>query len=287
MLLWAVGIAFCPSASLGFKHPLFIAMQVFRRKGYRFIYPAGLISLALLPLLGYLYLERNGFLKPKAVLQIVMGFNCYDPRPTASLRHFKTITIGDDKDETGKILAENQKLIRDLISRKDRLNGFRFIFHKEAKYSSLVYILNICLLEGASYYYDNESIWVAYSTVNSLVMKNNKLVDYYLIEENPTVSFSETIRKELTEFSGSVNAAKSYWLAGILYLIMVGLTVQKVGKQLRKPKPWKLINSYSIYKNLPPAFKPPKVYNLSVIMVSLTTQKVRHFRKPTIQPFNN
>ena len=220
-------------------------MPFFRRKSYRFFYPAGLISLALLPLLSIFYLRFKVALQQQYVIPYLYSND--DSRPPEQLRNYITVEIGKNPGENNDLLSEAQSKIRQLSLDKDKINGIQFIFRKESKYNDLIQILNICLKENVNFIPEREHLWVLFTglpladspTFEELIFYNWSEKD--VVIPDPIFSFLRVelltswraLKFQFQEFVTQLQHVKPFWPIGILYLIMVALTARKVVNQLQ------------------------------------------------------
>jgi hypothetical protein len=224
-------------------------MQFFRRKRYRFFYPAGLISLVLLPLLGYFYLDQKGAFRQEYNIEV----NFWNPEQfkdipefnvsPESVRNFRTILLNGNKLEDELKLQQAQKEIHQLMINKDTLNGIHLLYGPKATYGTMISGLNICLKEQTKVNWPNvgwssygNNLWVFYLDIDySQFFTCGTEYNVYsgLKEKNKNQVFIDLIYQELRKFISSLKQAKSFWPAGILYIIMVSLTARKVVRQFR------------------------------------------------------
>ncbi|MBK0401516.1 hypothetical protein I5M27_00885 [Adhaeribacter sp. BT258] len=229
-------------------------MQFFRRIRYRFFYPAGLISLVLLPVLGYIYLDQKGAFHQEYIIEVTL-WNPPDTPPDqfnenpefnvspASIRKFKTILLNGNQLEDEHKLQQAQKEIHQLMINKDTISGIHLIYGPKATYGTMISGLNICLEEqtivnwpnvGWSIYSNN--LWVFYRDVDySQLFTCGTEYEAYtdLKEKNNYQVFTDLIKEEICKSISSLKQAKSFWPAGILYIIMVSLTARKAVRRLR------------------------------------------------------
>ncbi|MFC5269137.1 hypothetical protein [Adhaeribacter terreus] len=116
-------------------------MQFFRRKRYRFFYPAGLISLVLLPLLGYIYFYRKDSFQKQNAFDLRLKV-CYDVYPDSI--KFATIDFGKDKIENKRILAEAQSNLRQFNIERVKTTGVNLNLNDGANYQDLINVLDVC-----------------------------------------------------------------------------------------------------------------------------------------------
>lgn len=224
-------------------------MQFFQRKRYRFFYPAGLISLVLLPALSYVYFYYKPIVEQKYSIEL----NTYSPDQTKDhpdlfpdpiiIRNYFKIYLTGEKRHDSLNLIYAQLVVRQILSKKDTVNGVQIIYGPKAKYASFIETLNICLKENArSYTPYKDSFLILYYELNpnyqkallSSVCGTPEVQAYYdrLFREANEAKYKQTHpdTKNLL-----LKSSKHFWPAGILYLIMVALTIQKVAARIWKP----------------------------------------------------
>ncbi len=161
----------------------------------------------------------------------------------ATIRNFKTITLTGNKVEDEHNLKVAQDEIHQLMVDKDTLIGIHLIYGPKAKYATMISGLNICLEEQTKVNWPN----VGYSSYKNNLWVFYRDIDYSLFFTCGTVSegysgikakssyqtFIDLAHSELKQIISSFISAKSFWPAGILYIIMVSLTARKVVRQFR------------------------------------------------------
>ena len=194
--------------------------------------------MVLLPVLGIFYFRYKAALQQQYV--IPYSFNTKEGTPPELLRNYTTIEIGGNSEENKQLLSQAQKKIQKLTINKDKVNGVHFIFNKESKYSDLIQTLNICLLENATHIAEKEHLWILYTDLPNIKSTNDeKIILINLNEDDVVMPYTFPLRLELLTsgralkfqlkaFITQLQQAKSFWPIGILYLIMVALTTQKV-----------------------------------------------------------
>jgi hypothetical protein len=220
-------------------------LQVFHPKRYRFFYPAGLISLVLLPLLGCIYL----YSKPVIEQQYVMEVNTISPESQKrypdrfpdplELRQYQKIFLSGNKTGDSIKLLEVQGAIHSILTKKDTVNGIQIVFGPKAKYFSLVQSLNICLMEEAK-------TWTIHKN-NFLVLYRNptKQVNFRSFCGTPEIQrYYDRLFREEKELqykklhpAPAISLAaiiKTFWPSSVLLLIMVSLNIKKVRHLLRE-----------------------------------------------------
>ena len=134
----------------------------------RLYYPAGLISLVLLPALciGYLFLNH------KFDQYVTLEVNWWNPQKTQNFpdnfskenhpyKHYQDINLTGDNQADKLKMEQAQKAIHELMQSQDNANIVHFHFSKTARYWTFVEALDICQIEKAMFYipYKND-LWV-------------------------------------------------------------------------------------------------------------------------------
>jgi hypothetical protein len=140
-------------------------IQMFRadRKPRRkLIYPIGLLSLSILPLLCFNSLYQKYLYRDSLSVIEVSYWNpadtAYNPFKYVNEK-FTKITF-DGTDDNSK-LKLGQVEIRELLTQRDTTLGIEFTLTDNAKYSTLVALFNICEIEGAwTYLHYKDKFWV-------------------------------------------------------------------------------------------------------------------------------
>jgi len=122
----------------------------------KFLYPIGLLSLSILPLL-CLDSFYQQYLKKKSLYALEVTY--WDPLGSANEKFTKIILTGAEEDKIKLDYA--QVAIRELIHQKDTTRGMELTFSDNAKYSSLVKLFDLCRVENVRSYvnYQNK-FWV-------------------------------------------------------------------------------------------------------------------------------
>ena len=138
---------------------MFPADRTPRRK---LVYPIGLLSLSILPLLCYNFLYQKYLHKDSLRVIEVNYWNAadtaYSPFKYVNEK-FTQITL-NGTDDINK-LELGQLAIRELINQRDTTLGIEIVLTDNTKYSTLVELYNICEIEGArTYLHYKDKFWV-------------------------------------------------------------------------------------------------------------------------------
>lgn len=139
-----------------------------RRPGRKLLYPAGLISLAILPLFGYHFYCSNYPIQNLKCMEVIywngkITPDFASPLPLIANTRFNRITLNGSKDDEIK-LSYSQVAIRELIHSDNYKMGFEFTFEETASYSSLVKLIDICEIEGATRYLNHEDNFYVFNS---------------------------------------------------------------------------------------------------------------------------
>ncbi len=131
-------------------------------------YPIGLISLILLPITCFWYLNDIRAFKKERILTIVMSnkyweeitFKEYGFRIHPKRDYIEINLTGIEKDDNKRLdFAELE--IREFVKTQDTIKGIRFHFNDSAKYWTLIRAIDICIYEGANIFNLNDNdMWV-------------------------------------------------------------------------------------------------------------------------------
>lgn len=136
-----------------------------RKPRRKLIYPIGLLSLSILPLLCYIFLYQQ-YLKENSLRVIEVTYwtpsdtRAISPSPFRYVNEkFTKMTFTGTDDKVKLEFA--QIAIRELINQKDTTLGIEFTLTDKMKYSTLVALFNLCEVEGArTYLHYQDKFWV-------------------------------------------------------------------------------------------------------------------------------
>ena len=139
-----------------------------RKKIY---YVPGLISLAFLPALFFMFTEKINQRFALGVIEVIWWnstsregqFAFHLERDIPASYSYLSIELTGDPETDKTKLDFSHVMIREIAARKDTTRGIHYTFGEKAKYSSLVRVLNILLIEHIEQYalYKNEA-WVMF-----------------------------------------------------------------------------------------------------------------------------
>lgn len=208
----------------------------------RLYYPAGLISLVLLPALciGYLFLNHVfdkfvvfevNWWNPQEYGQYVPDNFVKEANPD---KHFYDVNLTGDNQADKVKLKHAQKAIHELVQSQDTSTIVHFHFSKTARYWTFVEALDICQIEKAMFYipYKND-LWVLNPEPASTKEKKEQMVgpncgtsamrDYEIITREKEEEQTEKMWRFLTE-------SKWHILPALLFLGMVVFSHRKIHK---------------------------------------------------------
>lgn len=205
----------------------------------RFFYPAGLISLILLPALCIFYLYKHkAFEKPRVIEinwwteewgKLSMQEYSYEIHPQ---RNFIDINItGNDKENKIKLDFAHLE-IRKLIATQDTTTGVHFYFDEQSKYWTFIRAIDICKIEKAKVFVlkDND-LWIFnFAPRPKLKMEDIGFVMCgtgsmnYNYEKSP----EEIAKEKQKKINYVIGLAKQFWLAEILFALMIILAIKKI-----------------------------------------------------------
>ena len=134
-------------------------------------YIPGMFSIILLPLLGYIYFQSNGYFTQLTALNFVAeGFeemrewceemNVIDCGKEYDKRIYKEISLNGNKEESQKAFQYIDNFVNKVIQTEDTINGLKVHFEKNATYNEFIEVLNIFSERGAQLYIlDNNTMF--------------------------------------------------------------------------------------------------------------------------------
>ncbi len=135
-----------------------------RKRRRKLLYPGGLISLSLLPFLFFASNEQYFLREPLHVLEVTYWDPADLPNSPNLVKYvnekFTKIVLTGGLDDKIK-LDYAQIAILELMQQTDTTLGIEFTFKKQAKYSSLVKLFDLCQIEGVrSHANFEDKFWV-------------------------------------------------------------------------------------------------------------------------------
>jgi hypothetical protein len=217
-----------------------------RKYGRRLYYPAGLISLVLLPLFSIVYIyKKKPFDKPH-VLEISwwskdwgkknLESNFFEVCPE---RYYQEISINDNDAENKIKFDQAQLTIKKIVTIKDTTVGVHFHFENSAKYKSFIRALDICKIEKAKIFvpYEND-LWVFHyvprpvNTINEIKKSERNYPDCGSVQLRccfVSITTEETAKWERKEkMEQFVKLIKQFWLVGVLFLLLSIISIRKL-----------------------------------------------------------
>jgi hypothetical protein len=142
-----------------------------RRRARKLFYPAGIISLSILPLLcvGVFY-QTELHRRSQHVLEVTYWDEGTPetPAPKSANHRFMKINLTGSADDVAK-LEFFQATVRELVTKKDSTTEIEVVLNSGARYASLVRLYDICERERAQrYFHLRDKFWV-FSLAPSLI----------------------------------------------------------------------------------------------------------------------
>jgi len=134
-----------------------------RKHRTKLLYPAGLLSLAVLPLLCIWYIAQNTYTNERA-LELVTYNKRWDnstPFKVHPKRNFTQINLTENDAENRVKLLYVALQVRDLRQSNDTINGIHFHLNNTAKYSAFIKALEIARYKGGV---TEDSLYKTYKT---------------------------------------------------------------------------------------------------------------------------
>lgn len=206
------------------------------------LYPAGLISLIVLPLLcvWYLYGQKS-FNKQGAI-----GIHWWDKELgeyTLRTHNFRIhpernyieIQITGAENEDREQLAFAEQAIRKFVAAPDTVTGIHFHFNDNSKYWALIRALDICFSEGVHIFipYEND-IWVynVESKPEVIEDKPQHHMGTCLVYKDEVIEKTEeqVAFEKSEQLNYKIGIVKTFWPSILLFICMMVLTVIKLRK---------------------------------------------------------
>jgi hypothetical protein len=210
----------------------------------RLFIPSGIISLAFLPILslGYFF-SQNGFqqyrtldfiyLGPKALKRMPPKF-----RPVLPKREYQVVELSGDAQADRIKLDYVQVFVREMKARKDTLRGIHVVLQDQAKYSSLVRLIDLHNVEKLKYYWvDEKGIWFFVMPDVPLDVAVCGLFNCIVLEEPVLPPWYESYGKQLA----ILLEVPSLLLLFILLLIVNGYHLLRYSKLKKLTKSSRLV----------------------------------------------
>lgn len=196
------------------------------KRRLRLWYPAGAISLILLPVFCLLYFKHRVFFeKPHAMRVYCMAKPASSYFVPLKRQDFEITLDGNDREAKTK-LDFARLFIKQMVSEQDTVNGIRFKFTEKAKYWMFVRALDICKVENAPPFVTLENdvrayYWVREKSTPFIPLFGNCMVDdrpeKWLAQER-----DEVRRRSYRDYLYSL------WPAGLLFILMALLAFYRI-----------------------------------------------------------
>lgn len=212
------------------------------RRTPKLFYASGLLSLILLPLLCMQYfLYRHAPSESQYILELVVSEESKSPERLKGIsNNCQQFVLNGDTNDAMKL--NDARLI---VREPKNLKQLAFVFTNRAKYSSLVKLVEICLLEKVPAYrlYQN-TFWIFMST---LEQTSPARAGENRMHCSSTVSFAQINTDDAISWLPPSTLEK-FILPAILFMVMVGLLIVKariVAMRAMKQKRAKFLESPS------------------------------------------
>jgi hypothetical protein len=206
----------------------------------RFFYPAGLISLILLPTICIFYFYKHKAFEKLRVIEInwwteEWGKRSMDEYSFEVYPKRKYIDINiTGNDLENKIKLDFARLqIRKLVSTKDTTKGVHFHFDEQSKFWTFISAINICKIEKAKMFVPKDNdLWIYIfaprpkpkaEEIKPIMLCGNGRMNFILEKSK------EEVAKEKINYIHGL--AKQFWLSGLLFILMAILTIKKLIQQ--------------------------------------------------------
>jgi len=173
------------------------------RKRTKLFFPFGIISLSLLPVIGFqkiaeVYGEKT---RPQYVTEIPYfddrpGDTLFNPAKLIFIRNYETFWLSADSVENSRILNSARLRLNLLKSKHDTINGVKISFSDSAKYECFIKALDICQEEWPHVFlpYKND-IYAVYMNIDTTIIKEKWSVERFLPVLNTDFFMKITLQK--------------------------------------------------------------------------------------------
>ncbi len=209
-------------------HPLYMI-----RNRTKIFYPAGLISLILLPILCIWNLNKQKAFEKIGALEVAYFYhneleeysNLTSFKKAISSRNYIEIEFTGNKKDDNIIFEYAKVKIKKLIKSKDTLNGIHFKFTEKAKYWHFVKAVDICQQKNQYPIMDENNIWFSYYTPSIEEKK-----DYiWVCGTNDAIRIVEAKAEKIIEFDNYLSKKINYFiLLSLLFSIMCFFSFRKI-----------------------------------------------------------
>jgi hypothetical protein len=217
-----------------------------KRKSKRLGLPPGFISLALLPVILFLYLNQNGVFKKEYCIQMTFPVPETEDDELNNLRFTESgfmaarknwdtsLVLTADKKKNQEIIAEFRNKLQALRDTKDTLQGIGIKYHEKTSFSEFVTLVDICLSDSILSFMGVSKGFYAFHNEKSYENKKENLAwtcgtggDILINEqEERERAFEEWLNKE------KINNQFKYkqWPLLALFILLAILAVRKLYK---------------------------------------------------------
>lgn len=203
------------------------------RNRNKIFYPAGSISLILLPILCICNLNKQKAFEKIGALEVAYFYhneldessNSQSFKELISSRNYIEIEFTGKEKDDNFILEYAKKKITALIKLKDTINGVHFKFTENAKYWNFVKAVDICQQKNQYPIMDGNNIWFSYYP--PFIEEKNDYV--WICGTNETSRILVAKAEKLAEFDEYLSKKISYFILPFLvFLLMCFFSFRKI-----------------------------------------------------------
>ncbi|RZK36738.1 MAG: hypothetical protein EOO90_26780 [Pedobacter sp.] len=208
------------------------------RNRTKIFYPAGLISLVLLPILCIWNLNKQKAFEKIGALEVAYFdhneleeySNSQSFKELISSRNYIVIEFTCNEKDDNIILEYAKVKIKNLIKSKDTITGVHFKFTEKAKYCNFVKAVDICQVESLNPLMDKNDIWIAYYPPQRNVKEENYNVMFCGTNEASRILQAKA--EKLAEFNEYLSKKIKYLIfLSIPFLLMCFFSFRKILKE--------------------------------------------------------
>ncbi|MCC8407537.1 hypothetical protein LJ707_01250 [Mucilaginibacter sp. UR6-1] len=146
------------------------------------IYHPGMISLIILPVLLVIYIYHDAIVTKYFLTEVVWrtrsieatshmyGSEFYRNGNDTSYRQYKTVLVDGQEVKANAAMQQASVLIKQMIAKKDTVNGVRVKFGSKATYKNMVDVINLCFLNeqpNFDYYCVDDEVMAYYKVAQN------------------------------------------------------------------------------------------------------------------------
>ncbi|TCC94437.1 hypothetical protein EZ428_06600 [Pedobacter frigiditerrae] len=185
------------------------------RNRTKIFYPAGLISLTLLPILCIWNLNNQKAFEKIGALEVAYFYhneleeysNLQSFKELISSRNYTDIEFSGNEKGDNIILEYAKEKITALIKFKDTINGVHFKFTEKAKYWNFVKAVDICQQKNQYPIMDGNNIWFSYyapfieeKNDSVWICGTNEAARIFVVKAERLAEFDEYLSKKINCF---------------------------------------------------------------------------------------